>query len=56
MPACAYHELTKTVFRVFINLGLKLVGAEYSQDAIDRELEFIDSFYGSHVSDAPPLR
>lgn len=37
------------VFRVLINLGLKLVGAEFSQDAIDQELGFIESFFGSHV-------
>lgn len=39
-----------TVFRIFINLGMKLVGGEYDQGAIDRELAFIDGFYGEHVS------
>jgi hypothetical protein len=38
------------VFRVFLNLGLKLNGGEYSQKAIDDELEYIESFYGEHVS------
>lgn len=38
------------VFRVLINLGLKLVGADYSQEAIDNELDFIESFFGEHVS------
>lgn len=37
-------------FRVFINLGLKNVGAEYSQQAIEDELEFMESFYGPDVS------
>lgn len=39
-----------SVFRVLINLGLRLVGAEYSQQAIDDELDFIESYYGPHVS------
>jgi len=38
-----------SVFRVLINLGLRLVGAEYSQQAIDDELDFIESYYGPHV-------
>ena len=41
--------LTK-VFRVFLNLGLKLNGGEYSQKAIDDELEYLESFYGEHAS------
>jgi hypothetical protein len=32
-----------------INVGLKKVGAEYSQEAIDKELAFIETFYGEHV-------
>ncbi|KAK1926887.1 hypothetical protein DB88DRAFT_475930 [Papiliotrema laurentii] len=35
-------------FRVLINVGLKKVGAEYSQEAIDKELAFIETFYGEH--------
>lgn len=48
----------RTVFRVLLNLGLKSVGAEYSQEAIDEELAFIDTFYGEHVStlSARPVR
>lgn len=42
-------SLLRPVFRVLINLGLRLVGAEYSQQAIEDELSFIESYYGSHV-------
>ncbi|RSH81436.1 hypothetical protein EHS25_006792 [Saitozyma podzolica] len=35
-------------FRILVNLGLKSVGAEYSQKAIDDELDFIETFYGPH--------
>lgn len=38
-----------TVFRILVNLGLKSVGADYSQKAIDAELDFIEAFYGAHV-------
>ena len=38
-----------TVFRVLINLGLKSVDGEYSQKAIDAELDWIETFYGEHV-------
>lgn len=38
------------VFRVFLNLGLKFNGGEYSQKAIDAELDYIESFYGDHAS------
>ena len=43
------------VFRVLINLGLRLVGAEYSQQAIDDELDFIESYYGPHVCRILPM-
>jgi hypothetical protein len=42
------------VFRVLINLGLRLVGAEYSQQAMEDELSFMESFYASHVGLHPP--
>jgi hypothetical protein len=35
---------------VFINLGLKKVGAEFSQQAIDDELEYMETFYGPDVA------
>lgn len=38
------------VFRIFVNLGMKLVGGEYSQKYIDDELDWVDTFYGAHVS------
>lgn len=41
------------VFRIFVNLGMKLVGGEYSQKFIDDELDWVDTFYGAHVS--PPV-
>lgn len=42
------------VFRVLINLGLRLIGAEYSQQAMEDELNFMESFYASHVGLHPP--
>ncbi|WVF65940.1 hypothetical protein IAT40_000678 [Kwoniella sp. CBS 6097] len=42
-------------FRVLVNLGLKSVDAEYSQDAIEEELAYMESFYGEYdfPSDGP---
>jgi hypothetical protein len=39
----------ETVFRILVNFGLKSVGADYSQKAIDDQLDFIETFYGPHV-------
>ncbi|WRT63809.1 uncharacterized protein IL334_000734 [Kwoniella shivajii] len=42
-------------FRVLVNLGLKSVDAEYSQQAIEDELEYMESYVGEHgfPSDGP---
>jgi hypothetical protein len=47
LPSCPADDAA--VFRILVNLGLKSVGAEYSQKAIDDELDFIETFYGPHV-------
>jgi hypothetical protein len=39
-----------TVFLIFVNLGLKMVGARYSQEAMDRTFAFVETFYDETVS------
>jgi hypothetical protein len=48
-PLARFVPSLIAVFRVLINLGLRLVGAEYSQQAMEDELNFMESFYASHV-------